>query len=498
MHFRSNSAPLSGLLLLIAAWVTSWMPASLLGAPNPLPLTNIGQVRRLTVAEASKSYPVSVEAVVSGNGSIQFLHDATGNCYLPPGGLGLIPLGSRVRVEGVTDPGEFSPFIKGTNASAITSPRITFLSTAELPAPRRVSGQDLGHGEVDCSRLEMTGVIRTIEIQSKESITTAVLDVDRNRIEVFCSGIDGIAARLTRGSVIRVSGTYACAFNQRRQLWSGGFLYTTLDQIHIVEQPSVSGFTLPIIPIADIGRFTPTGRSDLQHIQGTITGVRDGQGFFVEDSGGSCWVESPVRKEFRVGQLVDAVGFPVLKRSVTSLEDVELRHAGSGKLPPPQPVSDAFAELGDFTGQRPIDHDGRRVRFRAHVESYARVRDAFLILFSELPGGFLGELSADGSERLTTRFPPGSLIDVTGVLRVDQDGSFRVQGARLLISSLDELTLITLPPIGERERWLLLLKAAGGALSALLLILFFVLRHRRQLTSGLHRCWCIRRLRMAR
>lgn len=473
------------LVRFVLACSALWIPTTSQCAPIATPLTNLAQVRSLSAAEASRSYPVTVVAVVSGNGAIRFLHDETGNCYLPIDGLGAIRLGSLVRVEGVTEPGAFSPFIKGTNTSQITPPRLTLLGMGMLPSPRTASGHNLRHAEIDCARLELAGVVRAVDRRPSENTTIAQLDVDGTRIEVNCTGLDGVVEQLTRGSVIRVTGTYTCAFNQRRQLWTGGFLYTTSDQIHIVEPASFGGFSLPTVEIADIGRFSPNGRSDLLHVRGTITAIRQGQGFFVEDAGGSCWIESPVRNEFRVGELVDAVGFPALKRSVTTLEDVELRHAGSGNLPPPQVIDDVGAVLGNFSSQGPMDYDGQRVQIRAHVNSYARAPDRFLILLSELPREFVGELRVDGAEALPKQFPPGSLLEITGVLRVDQDGSYRIQGAHLLVASVADLVLISPPPISDHERWLLLLKGAGGALAAVLLLLILALRNRRQLRRHL-------------
>ncbi len=471
--------------ILRLACLLAWIPASLLAEGNRSTLTNLAQVRALSVKEASKAHPVSVVAIISGNGAIRFLHDATGSCYLPCDALSKYPIGARVQVDGVTDPGDFSPFIKGTNGPGVRPPRLTILGTGPLPPATPVSGRELRHAQVDCARLALTGVVRTVDRQPADDAVLASVDVDGFRIDVSCTGIDGPAGRLTRGSVIRVEGTYSCAFNLRRQLWTGGFLYTTSGQVRLLEQPSTTEFSLPPIAINDIGRFSPNSRSDLIHISGTVTAVREGEGLFVEDETGSCWVEIPVRKEYRVGEKVDAVGFPVLKRSTTTLEDVVLRHAGLGTLPPPQPIAQVAEVLGNFASGSPLDHDGRRVRIRAHVDNYLRLPKGILILLSELPHEFAGELGSTDIESLPRRFPPGSLVDMTGVLRVEHDGSFRIRGAHLLIASPDEVVLVAPPPPKERDRWMLLLKGAGGILAVMLALLGLTLKNRRQLRMRL-------------
>ena len=475
----------SGRRFLRLACLLAWLPSSLLGEAVRSTLTNLAQVRALSVKEASESRPVSVVAIISGNGAIRFLHDATGSCYLPCDAFSKFPIGTRVQVDGVTDPGEFSPFIKGTNGPGIQPPQLTILGTGTLPGARLVSGHDLRHAQVDCARLALTGVVRTVDRQPAYNTVLAQFDVDGFRIEVSCTGLDGTASRLTRGSVIRVEGTYSCAFNQRRQLWTGGFLYTTSDQVHLVEQPSTDEFSLPAVAINDIGRFSPTSRSDLLHISGTITAVREGEGLFIEDDGGSCWVEFPVRKEYRVGEKVDAVGFPVLKRSTTTLEDVVLRHSGTGTLPSAQPIHQIAEVLGNFASGGPFDHDGRRVRIRAHVDNYLRTPSGIVILLAELPHEFAAELGTIDAGALPKRLPLGSLVDMTGVLRVEHDGSYRIQGAHLLIASPDDVVLIAPPPRSDKERWLLLLKGAGGVLVATLTLLGITLRNRRHLRMRL-------------
>ena len=470
-----------GSRILRLACLLAWIPASLLGEGSRSTLTNLAQVRALSVTEASKGHPVSVVAIISGNGAIRFLHDATGSCYLPCDALSKYPIGTRVQVEGVTDPGDFSPFIKGTNGPGIQPPRLTILGTGPLPPATPVSGRELRHAQVDCARLAMTGVVRAVDRQPAYNTILASLDVDGFRIEVSCTGLEGPAGRLTRGSVIRVEGTYSCAFNLRRQLWTGGFLYTTSGQVRLVEQPSTAEFSLPAIAIADIGRFSPNSRSDLIHISGTVTGVREGEGLFVEDDGGSCWVESPVRREYRVGEKVEAVGFPVLKRSTTTLEDVVLRHAGAGSLPPPKLIAQVAEVLGNFASGSPFDHDGRRVRIRAHVDNYLRMPNGILILLSELPHEFAGELGTADAASLSRKLPPGSLVDMTGVLRVEHDGSYRIQGAHLLIASPEDVVLIAPPPPSDRERWMRLLAGAGGILVVMLAALGVTLNNRRQL-----------------
>ncbi len=134
-------------LLLVSALAKAELPV----------ITQVEQIRRMSVEEAGLGYPVHFSGVVSYyNYTLAdlFIQDSSAGIWVDPG-LNKLDLraGSLVEVMGRTRAGDFSPDIE--------SAQIHKLGEAPLPPAKVVSSDELASGRQDCQRVQVEGVVRS-------------------------------------------------------------------------------------------------------------------------------------------------------------------------------------------------------------------------------------------------------------------------------------------------------------------------------------------------
>src|SRR5580765_2535574 len=122
-------------ILLGVGWLGSF---SLVGQPLA-ELHTAADVRRLTAEQAALGYPVRLRGVVTFfNQSLfsRFVQDDTAGIYLGDyPNLVTLPPGQLVELVGKTSAGEYAP--------VIAPQTVTVAGTGELPAPKRVTFEQL-------------------------------------------------------------------------------------------------------------------------------------------------------------------------------------------------------------------------------------------------------------------------------------------------------------------------------------------------------------------
>src|SRR5438477_7985794 len=124
------------------AWLCLLLSAGLAraeGAAVPLNnlsvLTNVAQVRQLTLEDAKRKYPVKVRAVVThfdAAWGYMFIQDPAAGIFVWPATNNLnLQLGQWVEVEGFSHPGDYAPMIDKA--------KVEKLGLSQLPVPLTAS-----------------------------------------------------------------------------------------------------------------------------------------------------------------------------------------------------------------------------------------------------------------------------------------------------------------------------------------------------------------------
>jgi hypothetical protein len=188
--------------------VLTMLSASLtIRAEQPLPMTKVAEIRRLSRAQAGQAIPVKITGVC-----ISYFHGVNIRGFVINDGQESIWVqvlsneldsldihrGAQLVVEGVTDPAAYGP--------AIIAKRVQRLGEAPLPSPIHPELESLLSGNEDCQWIEVEGVVQAAYQQGPLGLGALLL-------------LDGIPCRLGSAGVPRDFGRFVDA---RIRVRSGG------------------------------------------------------------------------------------------------------------------------------------------------------------------------------------------------------------------------------------------------------------------------------------
>ncbi|MGC3959887.1 MAG: hypothetical protein QM813_18755 [Verrucomicrobiota bacterium] len=208
-------ARLQPLLLLLFAGIISPGAAQETAPAAPPILTNVAQVRQLTSKEAARALPVKLKGVMLAESDPRTLAimiaDETGGLYLRAntGLFGQFRRGDLLEVSGVSDPGEFAPMVRVSQARKI--------GTSTNPAPRSVSYHQLLTGALDAQWVELTGVVRRyIPPETNSTIWRILVAADGGVVSV--RGTMPHDPKLKEDAEVCVQAICLYQFNKKRQV----------------------------------------------------------------------------------------------------------------------------------------------------------------------------------------------------------------------------------------------------------------------------------------
>src|SRR5208283_1511566 len=299
-------------------------------------LTTAEAVHRLSPAEASRHYPVHLQSVCvicyPGWHGL-FVHDGATGVYVETKNQVLltpaIHTGSLLDIQGVTGSGEFAPIVDQSI--------LRVLGEAPLPPARPVSLDRLSTGIEDGQWISLVGTVRSAETQDDMLalvVASGQMQVEVKLLRDQAGGFGGlIDAR------VQVDGTVGPVFDQRHQLVGVNVYTPGLAQIHVLERAPGDPFSLPIKKVKNLFEYIPGANPDHRvRIRGVVAG-RWGNAWFITDGIQSASVLSGQRTPLVPGDLVDAVGFPMLGDYTRTIQDAILKRLGKGPLPAPRPIS---------------------------------------------------------------------------------------------------------------------------------------------------------------
>lgn len=178
--------------------------------PADLPLlTNVWQVRDLPAEKAAWHYPVRLRAIVTVNSKANhffFVQDSSGGFSVKaPEIPAQLDPGMVVDIQGVSDPGGYSPIVLSSN--------VTVLGTAPLPPARPVTLYELAAGQDGSQWIEVRGVVQSITFSNGmarlalgdwTSLMTVKLPASREPAHLL-------------DAVVRIRGACGSKSNERRQ-----------------------------------------------------------------------------------------------------------------------------------------------------------------------------------------------------------------------------------------------------------------------------------------
>jgi signal transduction histidine kinase len=375
--------------------------ARLATAAEPV-IDTIAKVRALSPEQAARSLPVRLEATViyfDPSPRCLFIKDNTACSYVAfryPDRYSCMDLepGSRIRIEGTTDPRDFFPIIMDK--------QIELIGKGALPEPRKVREDELLSPALDSEWVEFPAVVTGVE--SGGDAFTLVIEVHGWVFKVLLPLNEHSSERAAglMQHTVRIQAVVGTLINYRRQMTARYFFSPSFDQIIPLDEvaPSV---TPPLRSIAGLLLNLDTAQT-LVRIEGVVT-QDDGSDFYLRDATGSTLVRTARKNSFRPGDQVVAEGFAAMAPFRPVFRARKVAMTGRTEVPPPRPLDFDWEKLPNF-----------------HEELVAL--DAFFIARRDRPAEKVlqcrvGDRFFEAVQPLDSALPeglaPGDLLRLTGI-----------------------------------------------------------------------------------
>ena len=473
--------------------VSAAAPAA--GAVGPT-LTTPRQVWTLSQDEAASGRPVRLEGVVMAKpepeGRALFVYGAGSNAYVVGAREQITPLtvGDLVTVEGLTDPGAFSPMVKAT--------AIRRIGRGDFPPPRRLRLDELPDFSEANPWIEIRAIVRSCApIGTEDAWWVAAAGPGNPAEPVLQTTRLEVAWRQQRFSVkvnstldpadyvdaeVVVRGICVNQHNRSRQFVQQYLLVSRVSDVEVVTPPSRDPFALPLVSVADLFQFAD--RNSTGHrtrCRGVVLHHQPGQSVWIRDGDRGLMARSVQTGRLAPGTEVELVGFPAVGNYSPILEDAIFRAVGRGRAPDPI----ALTDRNDAARQ-----DSDLVALEATVTGTRLTQDG-VSLFLRWDDKPLDALLRGPFDTVPGAWLPGAIVRVVGIYAVPTSAFNPIGGQwtptefQLLIRSAADVQIVAAAPWWTTNRVVWLLGVLTAGLVAVLVINW--LRWRFQLREQLAR-----------
>src|SRR6266542_3511967 len=151
---------------------------------------------------------------------------------------------------------------------------------------------------------------------------------------------------------VRVRGVVGTHYNNKKQLTGFHLLVPDLSHLTVMEPAPVEPFTGPVVMGHDLMSYPHPGTAGHRvQVQGVVTMQWLGRSLFVRDKAGGIQIQTKQIATVKIGDLVDAVGFPTRAGYTPLLQDSVIRRISSGTAPQPSLTTPAQASAGNFDNE---------------------------------------------------------------------------------------------------------------------------------------------------
>ena len=414
-------------------------------APAGLPtLTHLAEIHSLPPEEARRGYPVHLQAVVTYFDLATpdlFIQDKTGGIWVRwTNNLPQPKSGQLIDLRGITTQDDFAP--------DIASPTWQVIGNVPMPAPQKVSLEDMASTRLDSQWVEVEGIVRSAEVSTDNHPLQFVLEVLGGRLIGYIAGLNRIPPGFV-DSRIRINGVCGAQFNQKSQMTGVVVYLPSLDYIKTLDPGAPDPFALPIRPIATLQRFTFGGLPKHRvKVAGVVTGQFGGKQLYITDPTGNLEVELDQPGTFHPGNRVEAVAFAGIANFTPVLLDAVAHRVGAS--PPPPPVL--------LPAEKALDdrYDSALVTLEGILTGRSAMQDEDVMIISHGQITFRAVAGPGASDPHRT-LREGSRVRITGICNLQKNAVGIPEAIKLLLRSPDDLVLLETPSWWTRERALLIL-----------------------------------------
>jgi signal transduction histidine kinase len=439
------------------------------------PLRTAAAVQALSAEDARQHREVQLTGVITflwNTRTTEFtVQDETGAVWCPPI---LLPtgctFGTRVEIEGRTELGGLGPIVQ----AEVVRP----LGAGTLPPARPASYEELLTAQLHCQRVEITGIVRGQRVNPEFGLGWLALElaVGGGRVTVNVTHEITGHPELVDAEV-RVRGVNLHSLDPHQQSFVPMIYAHSLADVEVLRPAEPRPFHQAVVPLSRVMRNVGVaGAGHRVRVQGTVTAVRPGGSFFLQDATRGLQVFLRERPYPEPGEVVDVAGFPEPGAFSPVLRDADWRPTGSRHSPDPLPASPSEA----------FKHDARLIAVTGRLTAIGNAENEIILTLAGHGQAFRAHVP--NADRRAWRV--GSELQITGVCSVEiGDWESLVtrrqpQGFVLFANGPAAVRQVRAAPFWTLTRVISGLVLLGVALSLALGIIW--LRGRRQLREVTH------------
>jgi signal transduction histidine kinase len=435
---------------------------------QPLPVTyrTAAAVHTLTPELARRGDQVQIQGVVTRFTERGFtLQDDTGGIWVDWNLASDFALGDFVAVQGVVDPGAFSPNVIANN--------VRKLGHGSLPIPKPLTFKQLSTGDEDSQYVSIVGVVRSVGLRPSASpLQRLWLKIEMSDGIVYASfpAVYAESADKLIDATVRIDAVASSTKNEDRQLISPTLMASDIRSVTILHSPAMDLFDRPLLPIAKLMQYrSGTDYFHRVRVAGTVTYYKPNQSVVLEDGGKSLLVVTEQTAGISLGDRIEVVGFPSPSDSGPILQDAVLRIDSHGEQLRPAPVAIRDLSSGVFNYDLVITA-GRLLR---HVHEPFRE----VLLLQDGADLLMVELGDGEDSSALQRLQDGSTVRVSGISVLDIVGTWHSGGPsastiryRMLLRSPNDVQVLRQP-----SWWNMVHVLYVAVFFGVLVLVFFVL-----------------------
>jgi diguanylate cyclase (GGDEF)-like protein len=424
-----------------AALVLAVSPASF--AATPAPLNALGALHNLTNADASESLPVSFPATVT------YFSADRGNLFVQDGSIGIhvtgtdaasLYPGDRVLVTGVMAPG-YHPYVIARS--------VALLGHSPLPTPVSASFDQLMTGRFDSVRVTVRGVVRganpEIRVGTNRTSGSALrIMTDGGYVDAIVNNGSAEQMASLLDAEVAITGVAGGTFDGKHELTGIKLHVSEFSDMKILKPAAASPWSLPETPIERImGGFHVNDHSSRLRVAGVATYYEPGSALVLQNGTRSLWVSTRSFAPVKIGNWVEATGFPSIVNGVLTLSAADIRDSGNAAQIAPQSVSSQQLNLGQHV------FDLVSIEGTVAVSVHETGQDEYVLSSSNEDFPAVLRFPASSSPAPASGMkvvPPGSRVRVTGICVPDNSNPFRRDNHfSILLRSADDIAVVAGP-----------------------------------------------------
>ena len=303
-------------------------------------LSSTEQIRRLTMAEATRHYPARFKGIVT------FVFYGGLQAHVQGETEGITVVAKSSGALAVTA-GDFCEFA-GVTAKGLMSPTVdckhyTVLGHGLWPEPMRPTWRQLNNGSLDAQWVEVQGVVLS------DKSLNLVLGLYGGEITARIYQADPAELKHLVNAVVRVRGSVTLANSRKHRVENISVEVNSRFDITVDLPPPADIFAVPAEPVASLYAFDPSMASVRPvEIHGQILHSRRNI-LYLTDGGNGLRIIPRQRVDLAPGDQVEVFGLPDNDGALPMLRQALLQKTGLAPLPPPR---EFIGDLKDSTWVR--------------------------------------------------------------------------------------------------------------------------------------------------